>query len=408
MGNGPAHDFVYEPLARVPGLLVLHDLVLHHARGADVPRLARSARLRRAIPPTRRARDGGARRVIGRVCGGGRVLLSRAGGAAWSKPTSAPWATSCPTRIRCSACPSKPRAPWPCTTTSWRGAIEEEVPGADVVRIPMPMRAAARRAARRSAALRRRHGVAADDFVVGTLRPRSPARSGSTPSRARWRAPPRIHPGVRLLVVGPVRGPRRARRAAGRAWAWPRAPIVTGRVPFSELAAHIELADAVAHLRYPTARETSAALLRVLAQGRPTIMADLEHLADVPERRRRPCRRLRRGGRDDARDPEAGRVARAARATGPRRPRVRGARARARAHRRGLRPRDRARRVPSRSFSTRARLAAALGRARRRVAPRGRWGRVSGGAGVSRGRVPRERNDCTQFEYNDPLVTASP
>ena len=33
MGNGPAHDFVYEPLVRVPGLLVLHDLVLHHARG---------------------------------------------------------------------------------------------------------------------------------------------------------------------------------------------------------------------------------------------------------------------------------------------------------------------------------------------------------------------------------------
>jgi glycosyltransferase involved in cell wall biosynthesis len=58
--------------------------------------------------------------------------------------------------------------------------------------------------------------------------------------------------------------------------------IVTGRVPFSELAAHIELADVVAHLRYPTARETSAALLRVLAQGRPTIMGDLEHLADVP------------------------------------------------------------------------------------------------------------------------------
>jgi len=59
--------------------------------------------------------------------------------------------------------------------------------------------------------------------------------------------------------------------------------VVTGRVPFLELAAHIEMADAVAHLRYPSARETSAALLRVLAQGRPTIMGDLEHLADVPQ-----------------------------------------------------------------------------------------------------------------------------
>jgi hypothetical protein len=34
LGNAPAHDFVYEWLSRRPGLLVLHDLVLHHARAA--------------------------------------------------------------------------------------------------------------------------------------------------------------------------------------------------------------------------------------------------------------------------------------------------------------------------------------------------------------------------------------
>src|SRR5262249_39076578 len=32
MGNGPAHDFLYDLIPRRPGLLVLHDLVLHHAR----------------------------------------------------------------------------------------------------------------------------------------------------------------------------------------------------------------------------------------------------------------------------------------------------------------------------------------------------------------------------------------
>src|SRR5262249_31651913 len=37
-----------------------------------------------------------------------------------------------------------------------------------------------------------------------------------------------------------------------------------------------------AHLRYPSARETSAALLRVLAQGRPTIVSDLEHQSELP------------------------------------------------------------------------------------------------------------------------------
>jgi hypothetical protein len=32
MGNGTAHAFQYDLLPRLPGLLVLHDLVLHHSR----------------------------------------------------------------------------------------------------------------------------------------------------------------------------------------------------------------------------------------------------------------------------------------------------------------------------------------------------------------------------------------
>jgi glycosyltransferase involved in cell wall biosynthesis len=86
---------------------------------------------------------------------------------------------------------------------------------------------------------------------------------------------------VRLLLVGPV--PDREALSALLSRVGPRrSAIVTGRVPFAELPVHIEAADVVAHLRYPTARETSAALLRVLAQGRPTVISDLEHLADIP------------------------------------------------------------------------------------------------------------------------------
>jgi phosphatidylinositol alpha-1,6-mannosyltransferase len=158
-------------------------------------------------------------------------------------------------------------------------AVTAEVPGADVVHVPMPMEPLpVERAA--VDALRKRYGIGAEDFVVGTFGLVTREKRVDTVARAVARAAS-LHPGVRLLVVGPVadRGALDERLAGlglgSRA-------IVTGRVPFSELAAHIELADAVAHLRYPTARETSAALLRVLAQGRPTIMGDLEHLADVP------------------------------------------------------------------------------------------------------------------------------
>jgi glycosyltransferase involved in cell wall biosynthesis len=88
-------------------------------------------------------------------------------------------------------------------------------------------------------------------------------------------------PRIRLLLVGPVADPAALDRLLVRLHARERA-VVAGRVPFGDIAAHIEVADLVVHLRYPTARETSAALLRVLAQGRPTVLSDLEHQADIP------------------------------------------------------------------------------------------------------------------------------
>ena len=90
-----------------------------------------------------------------------------------------------------------------------------------------------------------------------------------------------VLPRLRLLLVGPVPDAARLQELLARLGVRERT-VVTGRVPLAELPAHIEAADAVAHLRYPTARETSAALLRILAQGRPTVVSDLEHLADIP------------------------------------------------------------------------------------------------------------------------------
>ncbi len=86
---------------------------------------------------------------------------------------------------------------------------------------------------------------------------------------------------LRLLLVGPVPD-RPALEAQLRALGLLQRTIICGRVPLDTLADHVEAADIVVHLRYPTARETSAALLRVLAQGRPTILSDLEHLRDIP------------------------------------------------------------------------------------------------------------------------------
>ena len=64
MGNSPADAAIYEMSLRYPGVVVMHDLVLHHLRGvADVgtrqpPRLSR----RDANSLRQRGRAGGARR----------------------------------------------------------------------------------------------------------------------------------------------------------------------------------------------------------------------------------------------------------------------------------------------------------------------------------------------------------
>jgi glycosyltransferase involved in cell wall biosynthesis len=159
-------------------------------------------------------------------------------------------------------------------------AVRAEVAGAEVVRIPMAAEAMPvdREAV---AALRARHGIGPDEFVIGCFGLVTREKRIETVARAVARAAPHV-PGLRLLVVGPAADPE-GLRAMLRARGVLDRTVITGRVPIEDLPGHMEAADLAAHLRYPTGRETSAALLRLLAQGRPTVITDLEHLADIPE-----------------------------------------------------------------------------------------------------------------------------
>ena len=58
--------------------------------------------------------------------------------------------------------------------------------------------------------------------------------------------------------------------------------IQTGYVPDEELPAYLSAVDVCLNLRWPTGRETSAAWIRCLAAGKPTIVTDLVHQTDVP------------------------------------------------------------------------------------------------------------------------------
>jgi len=277
MGNGPSHAFLYALLARLPGVLVLHDLVLHHSRARmflDAPE-ARAY----AADPTSATRRAAALRPLGEYAAELRYVYP----AAAERIADVHLATVgalLPYAYPLFRIPVEVSQVTAVHNDFMAAAIRAEIPDAAVVRIPMPIETATP-AAEAVAALRTRYSLGPDAFVAAAFGLLTTEKGISTVAHAVGRAT-RSLARLRLLLVGPVPDRRALDAALERAGIAERT-VVTGRVPFDELPAHLALADVAVHLRYPTARETSAALLRLLAQGRPTVMSDLEHLADVPD-----------------------------------------------------------------------------------------------------------------------------
>jgi len=91
----------------------------------------------------------------------------------------------------------------------------------------------------------------------------------------------RDRPNVRLMFVGDQLGdvdPHAEARTLGLS----DHVIVTGYVADDELGSYLAAADACICLRWPSAHETSAAWLRCLAAGRPTVITDLAMTGRVP------------------------------------------------------------------------------------------------------------------------------
>jgi len=276
MGNGLDHAFLYEPLARVPGLLVLHDLVLHHSRARTFLESPAAVAYRRdpsdatlrlaAEHDLRMYRDEIGYCYPGQAGRLDEVHLATVGSLlAYAYPL-----------FRLPVEASRVVA---AHNDFILEAVREDVPEAETARIPMAVEPVAVPGDAVSR-IRERYGLPPDAFVVGSFGLLTREKRIETVARAVARAAA-LRPAIRLLLVGPVPDPDGLRSLLTRIGVEDRT-VVSGRVPFEELPAHIAAADAVVHLRYPTARETSAALLRVLAQGRATVISDLEHLADIP------------------------------------------------------------------------------------------------------------------------------
>jgi glycosyltransferase involved in cell wall biosynthesis len=256
LGNSPFHDYMWPYLVRYPGLVVLHDGQLHHARG-------------RYLLRHRRDDDYRAEFAFNHPAASGDLAELGVAGLLGSLTYLFPMRRIVVERARLLV-----------VHNDWLAEqVRSEHPAASIAVVEMGVPEPVERARAREV-IRARHGIPADAIVFGAF-------GGVTPEK---RIPQVIASlaslgdtalDVRLLLVGESVDHYDAARQAEQAGI---APRVTrpGYVAQDELADYLCAMDVCLCMRWPSSRETSAAWLRCLAAGRPTIVTDLVHTVDVP------------------------------------------------------------------------------------------------------------------------------
>jgi len=256
LGNAAWHDYMWAYLARYPGLVVLHDPRLHHARARHLLQQGRAddyrAEFRYDHPDA--VSDFAEYAVVGL---GGPIYY------AWPM-------------LRVVARTARMVAVHNARVAA---DLREAFPGARVETIRLGVPAAAASAGARER-VRAAHGIPEHAIVFAafgkiTAEKRIAATLGALASL--------VQDGVdaHLLLAGdPSDCPTLARdiSAAGLETR----VHVAGYVEDRAIGEYLAAADACLCLRWPTALETSASWLECLAAERPTVITDLAHLVDVP------------------------------------------------------------------------------------------------------------------------------
>jgi len=258
VGNSSSHNYLWPYLFRYPGLAVLHDAQLHHARAAA---LLSEKRTKEYVAEFAAAHPDAS------------IDLAQLAVAGFDSYLYYMWPmtrlvieASRVTAVHAPALADQLRADY--------GAIESIA----LTQGALVDRAREERARRE---VRARYDIPSDAVLFGVF-------GGLTPDKrirqilgalaaTRVAAPP-----VRLLLAGAPASPYdvladvRARGLEGDV-------VATGYVESDEaLTDCIAACDVSLNLRWPTAREVSGPWLRALAAGKPTITIDLAHLWDVP------------------------------------------------------------------------------------------------------------------------------
>jgi len=255
MGNSAVHAAIWRAMQRVPGVVVLHELVLNHFMLnyaavvlGDVERY-RAEALRRYGPEGARV--------------AGLMMRGRFVDAAFDLPFCEPVLDAAEGVIAHSR-----------YVLDRVAALRPGLPAALVpMGVPLP------RSIPRAAA-RARLGLPDGALILASFGHVNPYKRLDSALRA-LRALSTSRPNVRYLLVGSVSPSYDVRAAIERA-GLADAVIVTGYVGRGAFEDYVAAADICLNLRHPTAGETSASLLRLLGAGRPTLVTASGSFAELP------------------------------------------------------------------------------------------------------------------------------
>jgi glycosyltransferase involved in cell wall biosynthesis len=256
MGNAPYHDYMWAYAFRYPGLVVLHDGQLHHARA-------------RMLLEHKRVDDYRAEFLYNHPdADSGLVELGQAG-LLGSLTYLWPMLRAVVESSRMVV-----------VHNHWLAdQVREQYSSAtvEVVEMGVPQ-SAPREGARR--AIRSKYGLH-DDAVVFTALGKVTAEKRIREAIRSLAAIAESTPAVRLLLAGePV--PTYDMRAEARRLGVEDKVVFLGYVPEDMVDDVLAASDVTLCMRWPTSRETSASWLRCLAAEKPSIVTDLVHTADVP------------------------------------------------------------------------------------------------------------------------------
>jgi glycosyltransferase involved in cell wall biosynthesis len=255
MGNSPAHAGIWSAAQRLPGVIVLHDFVLHHFMLWYAASVQRDVQRYVQMMQTRYGAEGAHMAQL--------MIRSRFTDAAFDFPCSEPIIEAAHGLLSHSRYVQQRAL-----------ALRPDLPSA-VVPMGVPLPPPPDRAAARA-----RLGLPADALLLASFGHINAYKRLEPTLRALLELR-RERPDLRYILVGSI-SPNYDVRGLVERMGLRDVVQITGFVPRHAFEDYVAAADICLNLRHPTAGETSASLLRLLGAGRPTLISATGAFAELP------------------------------------------------------------------------------------------------------------------------------